>query len=94
MDREESIRIHLDWWEKCMTCHYWYGDRLKTGLADGECMNDASTLYKKPTTCQGHCPKWDTFDPDVAFGLLELWEQGIKTSHMDLAHIERILSCS
>lgn len=92
MNRQESIRIHLDWWGKCRTCRFYNGDRGALGLAPAGCMNEASPLHAETVTHEGHCGKWDTFDSDVAFGLMSLWERGVNTARVPLEDLERILA--
>lgn len=69
IDREESLRLHLDWWAQCRTCRFWTGDRSDN--LPGSCGNDRSELHGKETWNEGYCPQWDTFDEDVAFYVLE-----------------------
>jgi hypothetical protein len=74
MDREESIRLHMDWWGKCRTCRHWHG--AAGGLLGEErwepalCENPVSDMYGKETWTEGECRKWDSFDIDVALELL------------------------
>ena len=90
MDKEISRRLHKDWWGKCRTCRFWggtdNGDGSDTGLStsnaprwnDGPCLNESSDLFKQETTTDGYCGKWDSFDIDIAFGLLDESEKDQK----------------
>lgn len=73
MDKEESKRLHMDWWGKCRTCRFWQGtdegDNVRWN--PGQCVNPESELYQQETWTEGHCVKWDSFDIDVAFEILE-----------------------
>jgi len=73
MIKEESYRIHLDWWGKCRTCKFWGG--IKESIKDGLCNNVDSDLFNVETTIDGYCSKWDTFDEDTAYDVLIYWEQ-------------------
>ena len=68
MDKEESKRLHLDWWEECRTCRFWSGDR--NSIDAGNCTCQKSDLHGQVTFWGGYCPKWDSFDLDVALELL------------------------
>lgn len=91
MTREESIRIHLDWWEKCRTCAFFMGDRETCHLARAMCSGVGSPFHGEIVTDEGYCSKWDSFDPEVAFGLLELWNEGIDTTHASLPSLADII---
>jgi len=71
MDREESVRLHKDWWKQCRTCRHYTGDRLARGLAPARCANEVSPLGGKEVTHCGYCPEWDSFDVDAAIETLE-----------------------
>lgn len=76
MTKEESRRLHMDWWGKCRTCKFWEGTdgfdvvfhpRWNPGL----CNNKESLLYNQETWTEGHCEKWDSFDIDTALEMLQ-----------------------
>jgi len=69
MSDEEVYRWHEDWWNQCRTCKFWNGDRVL--MDDGPCDNEKSDLFQISTTSSGECPKWDSFDTEIAFKLLE-----------------------
>ena len=76
MEKEESRRIHQDYWEKCRTCRWWYGNR--SGVGEGTCTNERSEINRdRPTArfintfADGHCDgEWDSFDVDVALEIM------------------------
>lgn len=66
--KEESIRLHYDWWGQCRTCEFWQSaDRKAPGL----CGNLTSPLYNNETWTEGHCEKWDSFDIETALEFLQ-----------------------
>jgi hypothetical protein len=78
--KEQSKRLHCDWWGQCRTCRHWNGksngdgsDRRGNEIRwqDGNCENPASPLYQQETTTDGHCRKWDTFDIETALEIME-----------------------
>jgi hypothetical protein len=77
-EKEFSLRIHMDWWGKCRTCRFWNGangghfndPRWEPAI----CENPASLHHGKETWTEGHCPKWDSYDIETAFELMEEWE--------------------
>lgn len=73
IDKEESKRLHLDWWGKCRTCVFWGGTDENKNLRwnPGPCNNLKSKFYEKITWTEGYCEKWDSFDIDTAFEILE-----------------------
>ena len=74
MDKDESKRIHLDWWGKCRTCRHWQGTDESSQLLrwnPGLCDNPASDLFKQETWTEGHCNKWDTFDIETALEIMQ-----------------------
>ena len=73
IDKEESRRLHLDWWGKCRTCLFWQGTDNGNHVRwnNALCNNPDSELYKKETWTEGHCSKWDSFDIQTAFEILE-----------------------
>lgn len=78
ISREESIRIHEDWWGKCRSCRFWHGSdepprHVKWNPAP--CTNPDSPLFQQETWTEGHCRKWDSFDIDLAFELMEKWSK-------------------
>jgi hypothetical protein len=73
MDKEESYRIHLDWWHQCRTCKHWLGDR--GNMSSNKCGCVKSSLYDQATSSCGHCEEWDSFDIDTAIKVLEDNEQ-------------------
>lgn len=72
MDKEESIRLHTDWWGKCRTCKHWDGksDEKHVRWLPAICENQKSDLFGQETWTEGHCPQWDSFDIDIALELL------------------------
>ena len=67
IDKEESIRLHYDWWGQCRTCIFWSSpDRWIAG----KCTNKKSVLFEEETWTEGHCEKWDSFDIETAFEFL------------------------
>jgi hypothetical protein len=70
MDKQESRRIHEDWWGKCRTCAFWQGSDLRR-MVPGLCTNPISNLHGQITWTEGYCPKWDSFDIETAFELME-----------------------
>ena len=70
-NKEESIRIHLDWWGECLTCRHWTGDRTQTGNSEGTCASKDSDLGGQVTYQCGRCKWWDSFDPVTALEMLE-----------------------
>ena len=70
MDKAESRRLHLDWWEKCRTCNHW-GSSLRGNSELAHCLMKQSPLYGNQTASNGHCPKWDSFDLDTALEVLD-----------------------
>lgn len=82
ISKEESKRLHMDWWGKCRTCRHWAGTDQGDGSGSymnnprwnpGICTNSKSELFELETWTDGHCPRWDSFDIDTA---LELMEEG------------------
>lgn len=81
ISKEESRRIHLDWWQKCRSCIFWTGADAGDGSGIGPknqprwhpglCTNPASDLYQHETWTEGHCPQWDSFDIDTALEMLQ-----------------------
>ena len=80
MNKEESKRLHIDWWGKCRICRFWQGTNNGDGSGTfgnevrwnpGPCINPESDLYQQETWTEGHCQKWDSFDIDTAFELLD-----------------------
>jgi len=80
MDKEESYRLHCDWWGKCRTCRFWGGTDQGDGSGSygnsprwnpGPCNNPDSDLYQLETWTEGHCKKWDSFDLKTALEILE-----------------------
>lgn len=80
MNKEDSIRIHSDWWGKCRSCRFWHGTDEGTHLRwnPSPCTNPASDMFQQETWTEGHCNKWDSFDEEVAFEILEQDERRIK----------------
>lgn len=83
IDKEESIRLHMDWWGKCRTCRHWTGtDKIiENGRSHprwnpGTCNNDRSVLFGKETWTEGHCERWDSFDIDTALEMMQEVENG------------------
>jgi hypothetical protein len=86
MDKEESKRLHMDWWGKCRTCRFWQGTDAGNGDGSvgnqirwnpGQCSNPSSDLYGQETWTEGHCNQWDTFDLETAVELLEGNEENL-----------------
>lgn len=80
--KEDSILIHEDWWGKCRSCRFWNGKdaknfagRITPRWEPAKCENPASELYQQETWTEGHCPKWDSFDIETAFELMEEWNK-------------------
>jgi len=77
MDKEESIRIHSDWWGKCRSCRFWQGTDNNTGPIKhlrwnpGLCTQPDSPLFEQETWTEGHCEKWDSFDIETAFEIMQ-----------------------
>lgn len=65
VSKEESIRLHTDWYGKCRTCEFWGGTDSPGHLRwnPGLCNNEKSDLYKVETWTEGHCEHWSSFDP-------------------------------
>ena len=70
MNKEESKRIHMDWWGKCRTCAFWQGSD-ETRMEPGVCTNQASELHEQETWIDGYCVKWDSFDIETALEMLD-----------------------
>ena len=79
MDKQESKRLHMDWWGKCRTCRFWQGTNAGDGSGSmgnqtrwnpGLCNNPKSPLFEQETWTEGHCDKWDSFDIDVALEMM------------------------
>lgn len=79
IDKEQSRRLHADWWGKCRTCRFWQGCDAGNGSGTpgnqirwtpGPCTNPASDLYNQETWTDGHCAKWDSFDLETALEIL------------------------
>ncbi len=68
MNKNDSFRLHEDWWGACRTCRFWTGDRLK--MTPGTCSNNKSPLFEQETWTEGHCHMWDSFDIDTAVEFL------------------------
>ena len=69
MDKQESKRLHMDWWGKCRTCRFWQGsDEIR--MSPGICKNPISDLFEQETWTEGHCNKWDSFDIDTALEVM------------------------
>jgi hypothetical protein len=77
--RRESRRLHLDWLGQCRTCNHW-GVRLgvyqRGNLEEHPCKCPESELSEKCTTSTGHCPKWESFDPETVSELKAEWDRG------------------
>ena len=69
----EALRLHLDWWGKCLTCQHWRGDREQ--LEDGLCDQSLSDLGGQITTSEGWCKKWDSYAIDEATEILQAEEE-------------------
>lgn len=87
MDKEQSKLIHIEWWGKCRSCRFWGGTDAGDGSGSlrnqarwnpGPCTNEASDMYQKETWTEGHCSKWDSFDIETAFELMDENEREIK----------------
>jgi hypothetical protein len=63
-----SFDLHLDWWGKCRTCAFWVGDRQKGFM--GGCSNPKSDLGGTPTSTEGYCKKWDSYDIETALDIM------------------------
>lgn len=70
IDKEESIRLHYDWWGQCRTCEFWVGSD-PTRMNPGICKNSKSDLFEQETWTEGHCSKWNSFDTETAIEFLE-----------------------
>lgn len=81
ISRDESMRLHEDWWGKCRTCRFWHGAdevRPREGTAplihlrwhDARCENPRSPLHSSSMDHNGSCPQWDSFDVDIALEVL------------------------
>jgi len=68
---EESKRLHLDWWGQCRTCKHWNSTNDRPNMGRFSCFAKESELYLQRTSSSGHCPKWDSFDVDVALDVME-----------------------
>lgn len=80
MNKELSVLLHTEWWEKCRTCKYWNGADVGNGgntindhvrWLPAKCENPASPMYGQETWTEGYCPKWDSFDVETALEVLE-----------------------
>jgi hypothetical protein len=78
IDKDESRRLHEDWWGECWTCVHWTGDMSGTGvvsshavLREGNCTNAKSKMHGKLTSTSGYCPKWDSWDVSTALEVLQ-----------------------
>lgn len=65
----ESLRLHLDWWQKCRTCEFWSGDR-KT-CEDGLCEQPRGDFGGEITTSEGHCGNWESYDLETAMEIIQ-----------------------
>lgn len=87
MNKETSRRLHMDWWGKCRTCRHWHGADAGDGsdtAADNQprwhpanCENPDSDLFGQETWTEGYCPKWDSFDLETAYEMMEEVERSI-----------------
>lgn len=73
VSKEESIRLHMDWWGKCRTCSYWIGtdEGDNPRWNDGKCTNSQSPLFEEIVSTEGYCPKWNSFDLETACEIME-----------------------
>lgn len=73
ISKDESKRLHMDWWGKCRTCLFWAGTDEGNSVRwnPGPCMNPKSDLYQQETWTEGYCSKWDSFDIEVALEMME-----------------------
>jgi hypothetical protein len=73
----ESLRLHTDWWGKCLTCRHWqtkvvmlHGE-LSRSQEPGLCGFEKSDLAGQETWIEGHCGWWDSYDVDTALRILD-----------------------
>lgn len=81
ISRDDSVRLHEDWWGKCRTCRFWHGAdeaHPREGMLPlvsirwhpSQCENTRSSHHSTETDMDGSCPQWDSFDVDVALGVM------------------------
>jgi hypothetical protein len=82
VSKQESVRLHEDWWGKCRTCRFWNGaDKVREREGreplvslrweDSPCENPMSPWFGQVTSTEGECSKWDSFDVDTALAVIE-----------------------
>jgi hypothetical protein len=78
IDKQESIRLHEDWWGQCRTCRFWeapegkglHGVLTRPNLGEFLCVSPLSKVSGQLTGSDGGCSKWDSFDTDTALEVL------------------------
>ncbi len=70
ISKEESRRLHIDWWGKCRTCRFWASTDPRR-MEPAQCTNPRSNMLNQETWTEGHCPQWDSFDIDTALEVLD-----------------------
>lgn len=73
MEKEESLRLHLDWYGKCRTCKFWQGtdeldkegNVIRAKWDSGLCTHPKSPFYQLNVFTEGYCQEWESFDPEV-----------------------------
>lgn len=99
MDRDESIRIHWDWYGKCRTCNFWDSQEDRKKL-EGRCDCKESPAYNEETWSEGHCKCWESFDPEIVKFVLNVVDRRPKSEgawfyrnnhngHIDVALVGR-----
>jgi len=70
MPRDDRKLMLQVWWGKCRTCDSWFGNR---DIEDntGECMEGDSPHFEEKTGANHTCKKWDPWDVNLAFDILE-----------------------
>lgn len=76
MDTVASQHLHIEYWGECLTCRFWTGLRHSAVQQSARCTSADSPLANQLTKSYGYCPKWDSFDIDVAFQVMQADEDG------------------
>lgn len=75
-DHTASQHLHIEYWGECLTCRFWKGARISAAQPPALCGCADSPLANQLTHSWGYCPKWDSFDIDVAFEVMQADEDG------------------
>lgn len=77
ISRDESLRLHEDWWGKCWTCRFWTADMSGTDDVKARawervarCSNAKSQMVNVVMDTDGHCGQWDSWDVDMALRVI------------------------